>query len=153
MRLRHCFYLFVILILGFLFFCPSVCESKTVRGIDTDWTNSVTFKLIKDSYGEKIPFNDGVFDCEDFVAAFFLYKDPAFPVFVGILFDESSNHVMAGMIGPTGQGVALVETQNGRYVVAKTFVEAAKQFYPNEKFTVLLIPYDVLMDYVWRPVK
>jgi hypothetical protein len=152
MRIVKTFFkwLFFLIVCSFIIACSFAYGAE--RAIDYKWIGSNAFKAIENSYGKKILFNDGVFDCEDFVAAYFLEMDHIFEIPVCIYFGKTG-HVMAGMISFRGEEILLVEPQDGRAVFAKTFLEAAKEFYPNQKFKIILIPYDVFMDCVQEPIK
>lgn len=142
--------LIIALILGIMLI-PSLSYSQ--KGWDTDWINSKTFQTIKDLYGEKTVYNDGVFDCEDFVAAYFLEKEGTIEIPVVVWFEDGKAHVMAGMVETGGHGVIVTEPQCGKFVIAETFVKAVKQFYLKRKFRIQLLDYEVFMNAVLEKIK
>jgi hypothetical protein len=139
-----------ILILGIMF-VPSLAYSY--KGVDVEWINSKIFQAIKGAYGEKISSNDGKFDCEDFVAAYFLTMEGTVKIPVLVWFSSENAHAMVGMISINGQNVVVLEPQDGRFVIAKTFEEAVKQFYPKRKFRIQLYNYESFMRAVLEKTK
>lgn len=114
-------------------------------GTHQGWIESSTFQEIQHWYGMEIPYNDKVFDCEDFT--YWYLAECPMPARVGVIVTlPEGKHMVAGFI--TSQGCCAVEPQNGKCEYGKSFEKAARLLYPKTT-EVVLVSFEELEKYIW----